>query len=122
MTANIQPLALDAMLQNGAVLCNAPVVRVTVQWADGRKMEVDLPKSFAAPLTEEQAREAAIVAFMAKIADGERVKGQTIASELNEEYDTIRKTLSGLVAREVLYAKQGVSGYSKGPKFASFKP
>lgn len=43
MNAAIQPLALDPMLQSGAVLLGVPVVRVLIEWPDGRKMRIDLP-------------------------------------------------------------------------------
>jgi hypothetical protein len=112
------PLILDDIERAGATRYGRGVMRVTIEYDDGRKAILDLPRPFNAPQSEEQLREHKITVFMAKFGDGEGVKGQTIAAEIDEEYDTIRKTLSGLVKREVLYSKQGVSGYYKGSKFA----
>lgn len=45
MNAINQPLALDPMLQGGAMLLGTPVARVLIEWTDGRKMRIDLPEA-----------------------------------------------------------------------------
>lgn len=109
------------MLQSGGSLYGCPIARIEITLIDGRKITADLPGNFTAPDSEEQSRRSRIMDYMRQFEPGQKVKGQTIAFEIEEEYDTIRKTLSSLVADEFLFAKQGVSGYSHGPKFASFK-
>lgn len=115
MTA--QPLSLDDLERLGATRFGRGVRRVVLIHDDGRKVSIDLPTAFAEPKTEDQLRESKIIEFINAFPAGHRVKGNTIAAELDEEYDTIRKLLSSMVSREILYAKQGVSGYSRGAKF-----
>lgn len=114
---SVAPLVLDDIERYGATRMGYAVKRVIVVYEDDRQAAFDLPRPFNAPASEDAVRESRIIAFMSKLPPGEKVKGEVIAAELEEEYDTIRKTLSALVVREILYAKQGVRGYSRGPKF-----
>lgn len=117
MADDARPLDLDSLERHGATRFGRGVSRVVIVHDDGRQVSIDLPQPFRRPLSEDERREQAVIAFMAKVEGGTRIKGQTIAAELEEDYSTLRKVLTDMTSREILFSQQGQAGYAKGPNF-----